>query len=852
MMGPRERARAKARAVVDARGLTSPSVAPAQSTPNTSGDETGAAPTRRRPRVLRRLLIANAAVLVLLLGGSWVWSHMAGEGGGPMAWLRSATNIVPVAKAPPTADEIYQSDVKPLLEQYCYRCHGPEKHKAKLNLAEFGDVKSIQAKRKLWHNLFNMLHTREMPPEEKPQPTAEERDRITAWLEGVLNSYDLNGPIDPGRVTIRRLNRNEYNNTIRDLLAVDFRPADDFPSDDVGYGFDNIGDVLSLPPLLMEKYLDAAEQALSKAIVEKPNPESPTRRYSPGQMRAEGGASADGSSATMYSTSEVFTNHNFPASGKYTIRITAWANQAGDEPAKAEIRIDGKGVKVHEVKATQKKPGNYETTVHVDKGNRRLAVAFINDYYDPQNPDPNRRDRNLYLHSVEVTGPIDAAPPTLPESHTRIFIAYPSQELPKRDAARRVIGRFATRAFRRPVGDDEIKDFMTLYDLAEQHGETYEASVKLALEGVLTSPNFLFRAEPDRPTDDPDGVYPLNDYEVASRLSYFIWSSMPDEELFSLASQGKLRDPAVIEQQVLRMLKDKKAMALVDNFAGQWLQLRRLPEMAPDDKAFPQYDDKLAQAMEKEAKMFFASVMLEDRPITQLLDADYTYLNEPLAKLYGVPGVTGDEMRRVELPDRRRGGVLTMGAVLTVTSNPTRTSPVLRGKYVLENILGTPPPPPPPDVGNLKEIKDPTLSLRERMEMHRQDPNCASCHRRMDPIGFGLENYNGIGQWREKDGQATIDPSGTLPDGATFAGPADLKRLLASREQEVARCFAEKMLTYALGRGVEDYDMHAVRDITLGMKRDDYRFSRLMIEIAQSKPFLYQRNLNADEVNDEQ
>jgi hypothetical protein len=557
-----------------------------------------------------------------------------------------------------------------------------------------------------------------MPPEDRPQPSPEEVTRLAAGIKVALQEQDSKAPAspNPGRVTIRRLNRAEYNNTIRDLVGVDFRPADDFPADDVGYGFDNVGDVLSLPPLLLEKYLSAAERISERAIRARP---------------------------------------------------PAW-------------------------------------------------------------------------RSGEL----------LPESHRRIIFRDPGSPAEVPQAARAILERFATRAYRRPVTSAETDRHLTLVELAIQNGDSFERGVQLAVEAILVSPHFLFRVELDSrmrgtgpTTPSGDRVEWIGNFELASRLSYFLWSSMPDEELFRSAADGRLRDPEELERQARRMIEDPKAQALVDNFAGQWLQIRNLKVVNPDRQKFPGFDEPLRTAMLRETELFFLAVMREDRSILEFLDADYTYLNERLARHYGLPGVAGEQFRRVHLDDPARGGLLTQASILTVTSNPNRTSPVKRGKWMLEQVLGSPTPPPPPEVSPLKEDSraGTTDSVRRKMEQHRTQTSCAICHNRLDPLGFGLENYDGIGGWREQDGGLPIDASGALPSGESFQGPAQLKAVLRSRGREFARCLAEKLLIYALGRGLEDTDRPAVDQIVKDVEENQFRFSALVLGIVQSDPFRKRR-----------
>jgi hypothetical protein len=596
--------------------------------------------------------------------------------------------------ASPDTRLTFAKDVAPLVNRYCAKCHGGAKPKGRLALDKFTDDASVLKKRSIWEQVADNLRSGDMPPPGKPRPSAAELDTLNNWLDAVVFQTDCNAPKDPGRVTIRRLNRAEYNNTIRDLVGIQFQPADDFPQDDVGYGFDNIGDVLSLPPLLMEKYVVAAEKIVENAFA-------------------------------------------------------------------------------------------------------------------------------------------------TPEARKRIFFLTTQNE----ESAKQILERFASRAYRRPIPREEMRRLLRFVEMAEKNRDGFETGIALAMQAVLVSPHFLFRVELDPRPNDPKAIHPISHYELASRLSYFLWSSLPDDELFELARKKTLREPDVLEKQVRRMLKDPRSRALVDNFAGQWLQLRSLKEFKPDPDLFPTFDDKLRSAMLKETELFFENVLREDRSILDFIDADYTFVNERLAKHYGLPGVSGEQFRRVSLTGTPRGGILTQAAVLSVTSNPTRTSPVKRGKWILENILGTPTPPPPPGVEELKEDKESVLSgsLRQRMEQHRANPSCASCHQRMDPLGFGFENFDAIGAWRSREGKHAIDPSGTLPGGQTFQGPAELRRILMVRQDAFARCLAEKLLTYALGRGVERYDRCAIEEVVKSAARDQYKFSRLLIEIVKCDPFLKRR-----------
>jgi hypothetical protein len=738
----------------------------------------------------------------------------------------------PVEK-PVTSQPTFERNILPFLKSHCYHCHGTEdgNNKAELSLKKYTDDLSVQQDRKVWDNVLNMLRIGEMPPVERPKPPAAEIEAVTAAIEGVLANLDCSTTPNVGRVTLRRLNRVEYNNTIRDLLGVDHQPAADFPNDDVGYGFDNIGDVLSTTPLLFERYLAAAESVLAKVIVV---PESVTPRdiRLQGLRVSRGAGEETNGGGALYGEGEA-GNETFLEAGDYVIQAEVYARQVGDEKVKAAIRVNRELVKEFEVTSTNRNSAQVlEAKLRVPAGTARVGVSFINPFVAPDSSDESPNRRLLIVRSIVADGPYNPPPPPAPETHQKLMAHR--EGLEPREAAREIITRFATRAFRRPVQPAEVERILRIYDASEQEGEKYEERLRLALCRVLVSPHFLFRIELDPPGAKVGEPYQVSELELASRLSYFLWSTMPDDELFQLANRGQLR--ANLLPQVARMLKDPKSQAFVQNFAGQWLTLRKLPQVAPDAKLFPQFDDDLRVAMQKETELFFEAVMREDRSILDFLDADFTYVNARLANHYGIEGIYGTQFRRIPAP-ARRGGLLTQASILTLTSNPTRTAPVKRGKWILEQLLGTPPPPPPPDIPELDERKALTGTLRQVMEQHRENPICASCHARMDPIGFAFENYDAIGGYREKDGQFLIDAAGELPDGRKFSGAGELKSILKDKKELFARSLAEKMLTYALGRGLEYYDKCAVDKILAALEKNDYRFTTLIVETVTSDPF---------------
>lgn len=585
----------------------------------------------------------------------------------------------------------FERDIKPVLSQYCYGCHGETKRKGDLSLQVYQDEAAALKDAKVWGKVLHNVRTREMPPENKPQPTQAQRDLIAGWIETKIFQCDCNHP-DPGRVTLRRLNRAEYNATIRDLIGIDFHPADDFPADDSGYGFDNIGDTLSMPPILLEKYLSAAEKILDEAIVTEDPTTRHVRRLGAEGMESNTSVEPKGNGFVIVGREgEVFSSVRFPAPGEYIFKVRAYGEQAGPEPVRMALRIGGKDVRVFEVPQEENAPKIFTERLVLPAGMTRCAVAYLNNFRDSKNPNPKRRDRNLAFEYIEIDGPIDPRPQPLPESHRRIFVCQPPTNATlevKLGCAREILANFAQQAYRRPARPDEIDRLMGLARMALADEQSFEAGLKLALQAVLVSPHFLFRGELQADPNNPESIHPIDDYALASRLSYFLWSSLPDRELLQQAEHGTLRKN--LKAQVRRMLKDQKSRALVSNFAGQWLQLRNIDMVTPDAKLFPDFDEKLRAAMRTETELLFETILREDRSIVEFINADYTFVNDRLARHYGFTNVTGEAFQRVSLKGSQRGGVLTHASILTLTSNPTRTSPVKRGKWVLENILGTP------------------------------------------------------------------------------------------------------------------------------------------------------------------
>ena len=732
------------------------------------------------------------------------------------------------------------TEIATFVGAYCTDCHGNEKSKAEVNLEAalatgLPRIEDIV----LWEDVIDLVETGEMPPDKKPQPEPEERESFVSLLATTLEDFSCSGPVNPGRVTVRRLNRIEYTNTIRDLLGVDFKATEAFPTDEVGYGFDNIGDVLTLSPVLMEKYLDAAATIAESAVLREIPPWPPEQKFEGESMKiVEGGDHiriARDRYLGFYREGRAEHVFSTDTPGRYHIEILAQEDAAGPEHSKLGVKLNGTDVK--EFTVDRKK--RYRVETKLKNGTHKLEFSYLNNFN-------KEGDRNLYVDYAVIRGPLGEPRPPLPDSHTRVI---PSPPPPGKEIehARKLLSDLTRRAFRRPSQSDEVERLLDIVNTVIDDGGSFNESMSVALQAVLVSPHFLFRWElDDKSKDDASdpGPRPVNAYELASRLSYFLWSSMPDDTLLTLADNGTLLRQKVLTQQLDRMLKDKKSTALIENFAGQWLQTRNLQTHQPDPDLFAEFDDELRVSMQRETELFVSELVRKNRSITDFLTADFTFLNERLARHYGIPGVKGRSFQKVSLPaDSNRRGVLTQGSVLTLTSFPTRTSPVVRGKWILEQILGTPPPPPPPNVELLDESPQATQSapLRERLELHRAKPDCLGCHKKMDPLGFALEHFDAIGRWRDRDANQEIDSSAKLSSGEEVGGAADLALALAGK-QDFARNFTEKMMTYALGRGLEYYDRCVVDTIVEDLTANDYRISYLLKSIVLSEPFL-KRNL---------
>ncbi len=739
---------------------------------------------------------------------------------------------VPVAALCWTAASLPgQTPLESTVNGYCVACHNDKLRTAGLSLSV---VKSSPSD--ILEKVFRKLRSGEMPPAGMPAPDAATRASVVHALETDLDKAAAEHP-SPGAPGVHRLNRAEYRNAVRDLVGLDMDHAANLPPDDSGYGFDNIADVLTVSPLHMEKYVSSARR-LARLAVGTAKPGISSEKISPPR-----GAANDSIDALPPSErGGILFRRYFPLDAEYSFLVRVRGNPApGFPPARLDVRLDGHRVKLldAEIDTAEANQGtrNFELRLKLPAGDHIVAAAFLTESARIEGGAPRgpaNSVNGLAIDYVTVGGPYHAAGPGDTQSRRRIFVCRPKPGQPEEVCARQILSSLARRAYRRPVNAADLAPLVKLFSEGRTDGKSFDSGIELALSAILVSPDFLFRAE----STPSGGIARIDDLELASRLSFFLWSSIPDEELLRAAEAGKLHDPATLGAQIRRMLADPKSQSFEENFAGQWLHLRNVASWKPDPEKYPQFDEALRNAFERESELFFANIMREDRSVLEFIDADYTFLNERLARHYGVPGVQGSYFRRVALEGEQRGGVLSQGAILLVTSYPTRTSPVLRGKWILENILGTPPPPPPPNVPPLDDsASNSAKSLREQLEKHRADRACASCHARLDPLGFSLEQYDAIGRFRAKEGGAEIEASGALPDGTAVNGPAGLKKVVLDRRDEFVECLAAKMLTYALGRGLESYDQPTVRAIRRQAANQGYRFSSLVLAIANSVPF---------------
>jgi uncharacterized protein DUF1592/uncharacterized protein DUF1588/uncharacterized protein DUF1587/uncharacterized protein DUF1585/uncharacterized protein DUF1595/cytochrome c len=748
-----------------------------------------------------------------------------------------------------------------LIDKYCVTCHNEKAKTAGLSL-ETADLARPSNSADIWEKVVRKVRAEMMPPVGAPRPDKAAVAALASYLETSLDAAAAANP-NPGRTVLHRLNRAEYGNAVRDLFAIQALDVTSLlPADTEAYGFDNIGDVLGTSPALMERYLSAAWKIAGTAVA-SPRITPATDTY---RVRYDLSQHDHIDGLPVGTRGGMLIKYDFPVDGEYIIRPKLWkttVNQVGglELPHELEITFDGERIKLAPVGGAEDERKSYEfpsstadeiesrfeTRIPIKAGTHAIGVAFLKKSSAPpvELLQPFLRDRIdpispagiPELDRVTIEGPFNAKASNDSPSRRRIFSCRPEAAADPLPCAKKIITTVGRRAYRRPLTEAETARLITFFENGRKKTGNFDDGIENALVFMLVSPQFLFRFEYDPPKVAPGTVYRVSDLELASRLSFFIWSSIPDDALLDLAVQGRLKNPAVLEQQVKRMLADERARALGANFAGQWLYLRNMQSVKPDDDLFPDFDDNLRQSLKRETEMLFESMVLEDRSALDLLNANYTFVNERLAKHYGIPGIYGDQMRRVTVKDDYRRGLLGQGSILTLTSMANRTSPVNRGKYVLTNILGTPPPSPPANVPPLNEAPGKSLSMRDRMAQHRSNVVCANCHKLMDPIGLALENFDAIGRWRTTDNDAAIDPSDTVYNGTKVNGPVDLRNMILSHPDQFVRTMTEMLMTYGVGRGLESYDMPAVRSIVKDATRTNYRFSALVLGIVKSAPF---------------
>ena len=765
-------------------------------------------------------------------------------------------------QAPPPAGPDAAATYRAVLDRYCVTCHNGRLRTAGLEL-DAVDLSDVSGHGELWEKVVLKLRGRDMPPQPRPRPADAVYDGFAAWLETALDAAAAADP-RPGRPALHRLNRTEYANAIRDLLALDVDVTTLLPPDDSTHGFDNIADALGVSPLLLESYVTAARKISRLAVANPAIP--PSAETYVGAHDETQDTHREG--LPFGTRGGLRIEHHFPVDGEYEIRIRLERSQRDDvrglhEPHDLELAVDGQRVRLF---ALDGGPHMYRQLVYdgetpaltaddhlvlrapLTAGPRTITATFpVKSFGVSESlskpllrsyPTPNSVAGLPAVSRIVVTGPLAAAGRGDTPTRRRIFACRPAAVDEERACAETILAALARRAYRGLATEADVRELLGFYAAGRERGG-FEAGIEAALWRLLASPRFIFRFEFDPPDARPGAAYRLGDLELASRLSFFLWSSIPDERLLAAAERGDLRSPGGRERQVRRMLADPRAAALVDNFAGQWLYLRNLEHIVPEPRRFRNFDNNLRRAFRRETELLFEAIVAGDRSVLELLDADYTFVDERLARHYGIPGVRGSQFRRVAVTDERRRGLLGHGSILTVTSYANRTSPVLRGKWVLENLLGAPPPPPPADVPELPEDEGSGqgLTMRERLAAHRANPVCASCHAKMDPIGFGLENFDAVGAWRQSEGGMPIDASGALPSGVEFAGPAELRAALLARPATFVRTLTTRLATYALGRGLAHHDAPAVRAIMAAAADRGYTFSSLVLGIVESVPF---------------
>jgi hypothetical protein len=813
----------------------------------------------------------GAVLGIVLAGGGWLYA--ARESGAIAATGNRQAGTVVGRPSSMSLVPLSASSLRAPLNKYCIACHNEKLKTAGLALDQI-NIEHPSANAELWEKVVRKLRSGAMPPAGLPRPDQITVDTVVSSIETTIDRETAAAP-NPGRPILHRLNRVEYTNAIRDLLGLEIDGKSLLPADNTGYGFDNIADVLSMSPGLLERYMLAA-QKISRLAIGDQTIHPVVETYKVPFFRLQETRMSDDLPAG--SRGGLAIRHNVPVDGEYVLTIRLQTNRNGmvrgiAQPNIVDVRVDGERVKTFnvgdksksadaraEAQAEEREAATLKVRLPLKAGLRVVGVAFQKQTLVPEGVGPSHLPTasggfaygsntsveygkiEMGVDRVEIEGPFSGTAPRETSSRPRVFVCRPTSVSTELPCAKMVLTTLARRAYRRPSTQEDVQSLLSFFKAGWNDGG-FDAGIERALAAILTDPEFLFRIDRD-PTNVGRGTpYRVNDLAFASRLSFFLWSSIPDDELLDHAIRSKLREPLILTQQVQRMLSDPRSKALVRNFFGQWLDVRNIETATPDVLTFPEFDEDLREAFKRETELFLQSQFDEDHSVLDLLTANYTYLNERLAKHYGIPRVYGSHFRRVTFNDDRRAGILGQGSFLTVTSYPNRTSPVLRGKWLLNNVLGSPPPEPPPNVPSLPENegKAHPKSVRERLEQHRKSPACASCHARMDPLGFAFENFDGIGKWRVTEANTPIDPSGAFADGARFDGPAAFRTALMKHREEFVMTVTAKLLTYALGRGMEYYDMPAIRQIVREGAPGDYRWSSLILSIVQSVPFQMRR-----------
>ena len=812
----------------------------------------------KKPLGTTVLLVASSAILAAAFVAALSGQVSVAPGVRPV--LQAQTSPTPVAQGFSPAST---------LSKYCITCHNEKRKVAGLMIDKL-DLQNVAHDAELWERIARKFRTHEMPPPAAARPDNATYAAMTTHLESALDAAALANP-NPGRVPVHRLNRNEYTNAIRDLLGLEIDGRAVLSTDDSDQeGFDNVASVLTVSPALLENYLSAARMISRLAVGDT------SRRPVVDVFKVERDFVQDermSDDLPFGSRGGIAVDYQFPVDGEYLVKLEL-KRQLYDylvgmgEPHQVDIRLDGTLLKRFTIGGEGKgmtTPENFagntpgdpewehymlnadrglEIRVPVKAGPHTVGVSFVRRLWEPegilQPPQTGfgRTTNELYfgypaLKTVSIGGPFNVTGPGASPTRRALFVCTPPSSASEADetaCARKILSTVATRAYRRPITESESQVILDFYRAGRTEEKSFDAGIQRGLERILAAPSFIFRIQSAR----------ADDLDLASKLSFFLWSSIPDEELLNTAIRGKLRDRAVLEQQVRRMLRDPRSNALVEGFATRWLELSKLAGFVPDTQLYPEFDENLREAFGTETRMFVADQLKQDRNVTDLLLADYTFVNDRLAKHYGIPNVYGSHYRPVKLPDRNRGGLLGQGSVLAVTSYSNRTSVVIRGRWLLANMLGAPPPPPPLDVPALKDpgAEGAPRSLRERMEVHRKNPVCASCHQRMDPLGFTLENFDAVGKWRTEADGAPVDPSAAMPDGTTFAGIDGLRTYLAANKEDFVRTLGGKLLAYAIGRGIEYYDQPAIRKIVRDAAAGNYRWSSVILGVVNSPPFI--------------